>query len=80
MFQDGIGTFQQIKGKIIFKDGAHAIFHKARLIPYAICPLVEKEFKQLGADGILSRVDWSPWATPVVPVIKKNGSVWVCGD
>ena len=30
-------------------------------------------------DGILTKVNWSEWATPVVPVI-KNGNVRLCGD
>ncbi|XP_041931246.1 LOW QUALITY PROTEIN: uncharacterized protein K02A2.6 [Alosa sapidissima] len=69
-----------IKGKIPLKDGAQATFHKARPVPYAIRPVVGKELDRLEADGILSRVDWSPWATPVVPVVKKNGTVRLCGD
>ncbi len=32
------------------------------------------------AEGILSKVDWSPWANPVVPVAKKDGTVRLCGD
>lgn len=38
------------------------------------------ELDRLEAEGILSKVDWSPWATPVVPVSKKDGSVRLCGD
>ncbi|XP_026065967.1 uncharacterized protein K02A2.6-like [Carassius auratus] len=32
--------------------------------------------------GILTRVEWSEWATPIVPVIKKGkaGDVRICGD
>lgn len=80
VFKEGIGTLRHIKGKITLKDGAQATFHKARPVPYAIRPVVEKELDRLEADGILSRVDWSPWATPVVPVVKKNGTVRLCGD
>ena len=80
VFMDGIGTLQHIKGKITVKDGVQATFHKARPVPYAIRPLVEKELDRLEAQGILSRVDWSPWATPVVPIVKKNGTVRLCGD
>lgn len=28
----------------------------------------------------MSKVDWSPCATPVVPVIKKDGTVRLCRD
>ena len=35
---------------------------------------------RLEKDGILSKVEYSEWATPIVPVVKRNGSVRVCGD
>ena len=36
--------------------------------------------RRLEKDGILSKVEYSEWATPIVPVLKRNGSVRVCGD
>ena len=30
-------------------------------------------------DGILSKVEYSEWATLIIPVVKQNGSVRVCG-
>lgn len=30
--------------------------------------------------GILTKVDRSEWATPIVPIVKKYGSVRMCGD
>ena len=35
---------------------------------------------RLERDGILSNVEYREWATPIVPVVKRNGSVRVCGD
>ena len=55
-------------------------FHKQRQVPYALRPKVEAELTRLEKDGILSKVEYSEWATPVVTVVKRNGSVRVCGD
>lgn len=30
--------------------------------------------------GHLMRVETSEWATPIVPVLKSNGEVRICGD
>ena len=35
---------------------------------------------RLEKDRILSKVEYSEWATPVVPVVERNESVRVCGD
>ncbi|XP_056096372.1 uncharacterized protein K02A2.6-like [Rhinichthys klamathensis goyatoka] len=80
VFQSGIGTLKHIKGKITLNENAVPKFHKARPVPYAIRQKVENELDRLEAEGILSKVDWSPWATPVVPVAKKDGTVRLCRD
>ena len=41
---------------------------------------VEAELKRLTALGVISPLENSEWATPVVPVIKKDGTVRLCGD
>ncbi|KAK9708232.1 hypothetical protein QE152_g27357 [Popillia japonica] len=51
-----------------------------RPIPFAIKLKVVQEINRLVSLGILTPVDYSKWATPVVPVIKKDGSVRLCGD
>jgi hypothetical protein len=35
---------------------------------------------RLENEGILSKVDTSEWASPIVPVMKPNCSVRICGD
>ena len=35
---------------------------------------------RLEKDVILPKVEYCEWATPIVPVVKRNGSVRVCGD
>ena len=49
-------------------------------MPYALKPKVEEELRRLQNEGILTKAEWSEWATPIVPVPKKDGSVRLCGD
>lgn len=55
-------------------------FHKARPVPYSVRPKVETELKRLEDQGILSKVNWTDWATPIVPIVKKSGEVRICSD
>ena len=80
VFQDGVGTLAQIKAKTAIEENAPPKFHKARTLPYALRPKVELELKRLEDQGILSKVEWSDWATAIVPVVKNNGAVRICGD
>ncbi len=41
---------------------------------------VEKELQRLQQEGILVPVQFSDWATPIVPVAKPNGSIRLCSD
>ena len=42
--------------------------------------MVDVELKRLESEGILEKVTFSDWATPIVPVVKPNGEVRICGD
>ena len=55
-------------------------FHKPRSVPYALCAQVEAELEHLEKAGIIKPVESSEWAAPVVPVIKRDGTIRVCGD
>ena len=34
----------------------------------------------LQAQGIIIPGMFSEWAAPIVPVIKSDGNIWMCGD
>lgn len=55
-------------------------FRKCRPVPFAMKQAVRRELDKLEEQGILERVQSSSWATPVVIVRKKDGSLRVCGD
>ena len=41
---------------------------------------MELELEWLEREGIISQVEFSEWAAPIVPVVKTNGAVRICGD
>lgn len=81
LFSPGIGTFN--KGTVILKLKNESVvpkFVRARPIPYGIRERVELELRNLENFGIIKPVDFSSWATPIVPVLKKSGEVRICSD
>ena len=69
VFEDKIGKVEVMKANLTFKEDPKPVFCKARTIPFALRPKVEEEFDKL--EGIISKVNTSEWAIPVVPVVKK---------
>ena len=80
LFQEGLGTLKQSKVKFFLKDGATPKFYKARPVPLAMQQRVTAELDCLQVEGIISPIKVSDWATPIVPVLKKDGTIRVCGD
>ena len=53
---------------------------KARPVAYAMKEKIEKELDRLMSLGNLEPIQFSEWASPIVPVLKSDGSVRVRGD
>lgn len=77
---EGLGTLKGVKVKIYVDQGAEPKYIKARSVPYALKTNVELELERLEREGIISPVEFSEWAAPIVPVAKPNGTVRICGD
>ncbi|XP_036842776.1 uncharacterized protein K02A2.6-like [Oncorhynchus mykiss] len=80
VFSDQMGTVKGFTAKLVLRDDATPKFCKAISVPYSLRPKVEAEIDRLQDTGILTKVDRSEWATPIVPIVKKDGSVRMCGD
>jgi hypothetical protein len=52
----------------------------SRPMPFALKDRVDKEISRLVSLGILRPIDRSEYASPVVPVLKRDGSVRLCVD
>ena len=80
LFRDELGTIRGIKAKLHVSPGAKPRFHRPRSIPYALRSRVDQALENLVSKGILEAVQLSEWAAPIVPVVKRDGSIRVCGD
>ena len=41
---------------------------------------IEKELDRLTSSGVLEPIQFSEWASPIVPVLKSDRIVRICGD
>lgn len=72
-----INTFY---AQLQMKDAARPIFHKPYSVPYALKSKVEAEIQSLESSGIIRKVQYSDWASPIVIVPKDNGELRLCVD
>ena len=49
-------------------------------MPFALKNAIDTELNCLVDTGILKKVKFSRWATPIVPVPKKDSRLCLCGD
>ncbi|XP_064476854.1 uncharacterized protein K02A2.6-like [Ornithodoros turicata] len=80
VFQPGLGKSKGPPVRVEVEPTAQPKFYKARPVPFALLPKVDEALDKLVEQGILEPVRHSSWATPIVPVVKKNGAIRVCGD
>ena len=80
LFSEGLGCYKGHQFAIEVDPTVPPKFCKARPVPYALRAKVDHEIDRLLQEGIISPVTNSPWAAPVVPVLKPNGSIRLCGD
>ena len=80
VFKQGMGTLRGTTAKIHLKEGAAPKFLKARSVPYVLQGKIETALERMQRENIIEAVKFSEWATPVVPVLKPDGTVRICVD
>ena len=80
VFKEELGTMKGTEVHINLKLDAKPRFCKARPVPYALKPKIDTELDCLVKEGVYVRVGYSRWAAPIVPVLKNDGTVRICGD
>lgn len=80
LFQSGTGLMRGPPVNIALKKDANPRFLKACSLPYALRNKVAAELERMCQQGILTPISHSKWATPIVPVVKPDETLRICGD
>lgn len=66
------------KGHFTLKKDSHPVFIILRRIPYVLKNKVEKEIECLCKYLMIVKVGNLKWETPIIPIVKPNGSIRLC--
>ncbi|XP_011687104.1 PREDICTED: uncharacterized protein K02A2.6-like [Wasmannia auropunctata] len=80
LFDNSMGECKKIKVHLRLKPDARPVHVPRRPIPLALEESLNAELDRLIENKIISPVDYSEWATPVVVARKANGKIRVCAD
>ncbi len=80
VFRDELGTIRGTVAKIHVDPQARPQFYRARAVPHALRGKVEMELEHLERAGVIEPVQFSDWAAPIVPIVKRDSSIRICGD
>lgn len=76
-----LGCIKGITAKVEIKEDSKPIHMEPRKVPYALTERVNNELDRLENLGILERVKFADWATPIVSIVKANGrDIRICED
>ncbi|XP_055599266.1 uncharacterized protein K02A2.6-like [Uranotaenia lowii] len=81
VFQSSLGLCTKAQVTLYLKPDSRPVYCPKRPVAYAALPKVDAELQRLQERGIISPVQFSNWAAPIVVVRKSdNVSVRICGD
>lgn len=80
LFDGQLGTLKGVKIHLDLKKDAKPVFRKPHAIPFAFKNQVESELKRLEKEGVIEKINTSDWGTPLVPTLKSNGQIRICGN
>ncbi|XP_039449423.1 uncharacterized protein K02A2.6-like [Culex pipiens pallens] len=80
VFSKNLGLCTKTKVKLELKENCRPVFCPKRPVAYAMVEAVDRELDRLQQLNIITPIDYSEWAAPIVVVRKANGSIRICGD
>ena len=80
VFNNDAGCLKDHKVKLHVDASITPRYMKARQPPYALRDQIQAELSRLENSGVIEKVQFSDWATPIVPILKKDNTIRICGD
>lgn len=80
VFGKDLGMVKGVTAKIHVDEEAKPKYFKARPVPFALRDKISVELERLEANGTIGKVQYSEWAAPIVPRLKEDVTVRICGD
>lgn len=80
LFDGSLGRVSGVEATLELKEEAKPRFFKPRPVPFAVQQSIAEELEAELEQGILRRVDYSDWASPIVALKKPSGAWRICGD
>ncbi len=80
VFKEELGRCKDVKAHLHVQPEATPKFYRPQPILLSMKEKVEAELNRKEKLEILTKVETSEWAVPIVPVLKPDNSVRMCGD
>lgn len=80
VFNSSLGLCTKTTAALHLKPGAKPVFRPKRSVSFAALEIVEKELQRLEDQGVISKINFSAWAAPIVVTKKANGNIRICAD
>ncbi|XP_054746090.1 uncharacterized protein K02A2.6-like [Anastrepha obliqua] len=80
IFKPNLESCSTVTSALHLKPDAKPIFRAKRPVAYSMLPYIEEELNRLHQLGVITPVEFSEWAAPIVAVKKPSGKVRICGD
>lgn len=80
IFEPNLNRIKDREARLTLKRDVQPVYLKHRTVPSKLLPLIDKAIQKLETAGVLVKLNTSEWATPIVPVLKKEGTIRICGD
>ena len=80
LFSKTLGLCNKTQASLTLKPGTKPIYRRARPVPFAAADAVENELKRLQLLGVITPIDYSEFAAPIVVVKKSENRIRICAD